>query len=220
MSALEQVVGFPLSVFKKAEDEVDEVIEQSLIVGLPDAAIQYGWQLIAGGHLSGIKLCKLLYELTEMWPRFQTSDDIKDAVFKGMGVPTETYRKYEGVWRSIFANENIDKRVREMMRNKPMRGLIGIAAAARNGEFTEQDWNDLATSHDVGSMLEVRDRARGIERHNSNRRIVTWERDGRLTVRRGSEGPEEWGLWPKDAASDLVKETILWAREHLGVAER
>ena len=219
MSGLEQVVGFPLSVFKKAEDEVDEVIEQSLIVGLPDAAIQYGWQLIAGGHLSGIKLCKLLYELTEMWPRFQTSDDIRDAVFKGMGVPPETYRKYEGVWRSIFANENIDKRVREMMRNKPMRGLIGIAAAARNGEFNEEHWGALASAHDVGSMLAVRDQARHIERDNAGRLTITLQRDGRLVAHQNGE-QEEVGYLAVGAGSELVQAAVRRIIDAAGIVER
>ena len=191
MSALEQVVGFPIKVFVDAENEVDEVIEKSLLVGLPDTAIEYGLNLIAGGHLSGLKLCKLLYELTEMWPRFNTDDDVKDAVFKGMGVPTETYRKYENIWRSIFANDKIPKQYRDAMRNKPMGGLIAISVAAREGEFNDEDWKDLAEVHDKAGMLAVRDRRRGIGVSENRRLSITWERDGRLVARRSDEGPEE-----------------------------
>src|SRR3990167_5511402 len=157
MSALEQVVGFPLKVYEAEENEVDEVIERSLLVGAPDAAIEYGWRLVAGGHLSGLKLCKLLYELTELWDKFQTDDNIKDAIFKGMGVPPETYRKYEGLWRGIFANEKIPGVYRNALRNKPLGGLIAITAAARDGEFKDDDdWKELASAHDKATMLMVR----------------------------------------------------------------
>lgn len=219
MSALEQVVGFPLRVFKEAENEVDEVIEKSLLVGLPDAALQYGWELIAGGHLSGLKLCKLLYELTEMWPRFNTDDDIRDAVFKGMGVPPETYRKYEGVWRSIFANENIDKRVRDALRNKPMRGLIGIAAAARSGEFSEENWNELVAAHDVASILAVRDKVRHIDRDQSDRLTIVLERDGRLVARQQGD-VEEVGFLAVGAGVGLVQAAVRRIIEAAGIVER
>lgn len=219
MSALEQVVGFPTRVFKEADNEVDEVIERSLLVGLPDAAIDYGWQLVAGGHLSGLKLCKLLYELTEMWPRFNTDDDIRDAIFKGMGVPPETYRKYEGLWRAIFANENIDKRYREAMRNKPIRGLIAITAAARDDEFNEDHWGKLVAAHDISSMLAVRDEARHIERDNSERLTITLERDGRLVAHRDGE-QEGVGYLAVGAGVELVQVAVRRIISAAGIVER
>ena len=219
MSALEQVVGFPLKVFKEADNEVDEVIERSLLIGLPDAALEYGWQLVAGGHLSGLKLCKLLYELTEMWPRFQTDDDLRDAVFKGMGVPPETYRKYEGLWRGVFANENIDKRYREAMRNKPIRGLIAITAAAKDGEFNEEHWGKLVLAHDVSGMIAVREEARGIERTNDGRLTILLERDGRLGARKGGE-QEEIGYLAVGAGSELVQAAVRRIIDAAGIIER
>ena len=220
MSALEQVVGFPMQVFSDAENEVDEVIEKSLLVGLPDTAIEYGLNLIAGGHLSGLKLCKLLYELTEMWPRFNTDDDVKDAVFKGMGVPTETYRKYENIWRSIFANDKIPKQYRDAMRNKPMGGLIAISVAAREGEFNDEDWKELAETHDKAGMLAVRDRSRGVDVSENRRLGIVWERSGSLVARRGEEGPEEVGFLPHRTGVALVDDAVRRIVDAAGILER
>ena len=220
MSALEQVVGFPLQIFEEAESEVDEVIERSLLIGLPDAAIEYGLRLIASGHLGGLKLCKLLYELTEMWDKFHTDDDIKDAVFKGMGVPPETYRKYESLWRGIFANEKIPVEYRNAMKNKPISGLIAITAAARDGEFNEEHWERLVTAHDKSSMLSIRDDVRGVNVSENRRLQLTWERDGRLVARRGEEGPEEVGFLPHRTGISLVDDAVRRIVDAVGITER
>jgi len=220
MSALDQVIGFPLQIFEREENEVDEIVERSLVEGTPDAAIEYGWNLVAGGHLSGLKLCKLLYELTELWDKFSTDDDIQDAVFKGMGVPGETYRKYEGIWRHIFANENIPTHIRQAMRNKPLGGLIAISVAARDGEFNEDNWNKLASAHDKAAMLDIRDEVRGVDPSETRRRYISWNRDGRLVARRGDEGPEEVGYFPKRTGIDFVDETVQWMAEQIGAQER
>ena len=220
MSALDQVVGFPIKIFEEAESEVDEVIERSLLIGQPDAALEYGLRLIASGHLGGLKLCKLLYELTELWDKFNTDDDIKDAVFKGMGVPTETYRKYEGIWRNIFANENIPQEYRMMMRNKPMGGLIAISVASREGEFSEENWKSLATAHDKSAMLAVRDEVRGVGASGGRRLQISWERDGRLIARRGEEGPEEVGFLPHGTGIDLVNDAVQRIVSASGITER
>ena len=220
MSALEQVVGFPLKVYEAEENEVDEVIERSLLVGAPDAAIEYGWRLVAGGHLSGLKLCKLLYELTELWDKFQTDDDVQDAIFKGMGVPGETYRKYDGIWRNVFANEKIPLVYRQAMRNKPLGGLIAISVAARDGEFDEDDWKKLATAHDKAALLAIRDEVRRVDPSETRRRYISWNRDGRLVARRGDEGPEEVGYLPVGTGIDFVDETVQWIIEKIGATQR
>lgn len=222
MSALEQVVGFPIKIFVDAENEVDDIVERALLTGMPDTAIEYGLQLMAGGHLTGLKLCKLLYELEERWPQFSnnTDDDVQDAVFKGMGVPTETFRKYSGIWRNIFANENIKKEYRTAMRNKPMGGLIDISVASRGKEFNDEDWKELVAAHDKASMRAVRDRRRGIGVSETRRLVIIWERDGRLSARRGNEGPEEVGFLPRRTGVSVVDDAVRRIVDAAGIVER
>jgi hypothetical protein len=188
MSSLVQAVGFTPEQHAKSEGEVDDVIERALLTGIPDLAIDYGWRLVAGGHLTGLRLCKLLYELTENWKSFNTDDDIKDAVFKGMGVPPETYRKYDGLWRNVFANPDVSSEYKRALRNKPIGGLIDVSVAIRDGEFNDELMQDLASAHDKATMLKIRDEARGIER--PDRMIVYWERSGQLRVWEGEETGE------------------------------
>lgn len=201
MSSLDQAVGFAPAIYKQSEDEVDRAIEKSLLMGSPEQAIHLGWGIIGQGHIRGLQLCKLLYELTEVWDSFNTDDDIKDAVFKGMGVPPETYRKYDGLWRNIFANPDVREDYKTRLRNKPLGGLMEVSVAVRDGEFDDDQMQRLIMAHDKRAMLAIRDEARGIER--SDRPTVFWERSGQLTVFHNEEA-DSCGFLPHDG-SELTR---------------
>ena len=180
---------------KQIDDEVDDAIERSLLDGSPDIALNLGRSLVATGHSRGIQLARLFYELDRVWKSFDTDDEIVDAIPKAMGVPLDTYEKYRDMYKFVLAPH-------PELSDKPIGGLIAITVAAREEEFSDKDWEDLAKAHDKSSMLDIRTRVRGTKTKGNSRLVGTWGRDGHIYARIGRGEPEHVAHLPRDVDPD------------------
>jgi len=194
----DQIQRIKTAVLVNVYNEVDEIIERSLVAGNPDIALKFGEDLIATGHLRGIQLMKLFYELDLVWDKFETDDTIEDAVFKMTGASSRKFEEYKNIYKFILKD-------RPELVDKPIKGLVGILVAAREGEFDEEDWEDLAKAPDIDAMFDVRRRVRGIQTSGSNRLILTWDRDGLVHCRRGDGEKKHCGyLTRADDDADIT----------------
>ena len=209
----DQAQRIEMSVLAKVYDEVDEQIERSLLAGSPEIALSYGESLLITGHLRGVQLMKLFYELDLVWDKFETDDTIEDAVFKMTGASPRKFDDYKSVYKYILKDHP------ELI-GKPIGGLLGIIVAAREGEFSEEDWEDLARAHDKASMIVIRRRARGIQTLGHQRLVITWERDGQVYVRRGSGGIKHIGWLTRDIEDDDIVAAVLRIIESADVIKR
>ena len=76
---------------------------------------------------------------------------------------------------------------------KPIGGLLEIIAAARDGDFSDEDWADLALAHDKAAMIAIRQNARGLFGQGYTRVTISWDRDGFVWAYKEDEEPEALG---------------------------
>jgi len=193
----------PISKSLLAEiwDEVDKEVERSLLMGSPEIALNFGTGLVITGHLRGVQLAKLLYELDLIWAKFKTDDEIQDAVFKTMGISYRKFEDYRDMYRYILKDH-------PELAGKPIGGLLGIIVAAREGEFNEDDWKELALAYDRKTMLDVRRRVRGIQTQGHSRLVVWHDRDGQVYCRRGDGTQKHCGWLTREVSDDDVADAV------------
>ena len=190
--------------------DIDRAIEISLLSGRPDAAMGLGRDILRQGRLSGVKLARLLYEIDEIWDKFTTDDRVEDAIERDIGVPKDTFLKYSRMYRFVL-------RPRPALSGKPIEGLIKLTAAAREGQFTDDDWKEIVLAPNVRAMLVVRDRARGIQTSGHKRLSLWCTPSGQLELKRGQSGQiKNWGFVPPKSNDPDVQEAIA-RMEKIGV---
>jgi len=189
------------SVLAMVYEEVDEYIERSLVAGSPDIALGLAENLIVTGHLRGVQLMKLFHDLYEVWSAFKTDDTIEDYVFAKLGVSERKFREYRQIYQYII-------KPHPEMAGKNMMGLQGILVAARDGMFDEKDWEELIKAPDASTMFEIRRRVYNGETTNSNRLVITWERDGQIYCRRGDGPIKHVGWLTRDESDDDIASAV------------
>jgi len=212
MGKYEQTMVIKESEWDLLNKDIMDIIEKSLLSGNPDPALRYGAEIVRQGRLKGVKLAKLLYELDEIWTSFDTGDVIEDAIERDMGIPKDTFLKYSRMYRHVLVG-------RPELAGKPIAGLIKLTAGARDGDFSDADWNEITMAHNQGAMIEVRDRARDIHTSGHNRLNRWLTRDGQLMCTRGPDGEiKQFGLLYSNSQDEDVRaacETTL----HSGIRE-
>ena len=167
--------------WEEVVSDTDKVIELALLSGTPEIAFEFGRGIIREGHMKGIKLAKLFHELREIWFKLETGDRVEDAVEREVGVPKDTFIKYANAFKYVIL-------VRPSLAGKPIEGLIKLIAASREGQLDENDWKELEKAHNIGAMLAVRDRVRGV-RTSGHSRLYRWrDPEGQLYCKRGPRG--------------------------------
>ena len=212
--ALDQAVDIGRGLLDQANDEVDKTIEKALLQGSPDSAIDYGYNLVKTGQMRGVQLARLLHSLDEVWTTFDTDDTIEDAVLKGMGISERKLREYIDLYKYVLRDH-------PALSGKPMGGLLAIVVAAREEQFSDEDWKDLEKAHDKLAMLTIRTRARGLRTKGHARLSGQIDRDGHIWAYAGGGEPEHAGvlvIGAKDGspAARLVQRII----EAAGLARR
>ena len=208
----DQIMSVPDEFVLKMNDEIDDVMKQATALGNPEPALDFAASLAATGYLRGIQLARLLYELDEAWSEFNTDDTVEDAVFKHMGTSPVTFSQYTRMYRYVLKN-------RPRLIGKPIRGLIGLIAAARDDEFNDDDWEEIYSAMDVAGMLRVRDRVRGIQTSGHSRIVVEHSRDGYVTARQGDE-TEELGFLKRKPLTEFGRRAIDRIQRGSGMVQR
>jgi len=212
--ALDQAVDIGRGLLTQANDEVDRAVEKSLLEGSPDSAIDFGYSLVRTGQMRGVQLARLLHSLDEVWTTFDTDDTLADSVLKGMGISERKLREYVDLYRYVLRDH-------PALSGKPIGGLLSIVVAAREGEFSDEDWKDLEKAHDKSAMLDIRTRARGLRTKGHARLSGQIDRDGHIWAYASGGEPEHAGVLnvgAKDGtpAARLVQRII----EAAGLARR
>ena len=183
------------SLLKIINDEVDGMLEASLLEGTPQIAIDFGYNLVETGHIRGVQLARLLYLLDDAWDSFETDERFVDAVFGGMGIPLRKGEDYVNVYKYVLIPH-------PELSGHPMAGLIDIVPSARDQDFTEEDWEELAMAHDKQSMIAIRQRVRGLMTSGTSRVGIDWDPDGYVRAYKEGEEPETLGNLKRKADTD------------------
>lgn len=180
MSAHRDTQALVMSGFEwdNIKREVDEAIELSLLKGMPEPALALGYRIRRGGLVRGVKLARLLYELSEVWDQFETGDDCPTAVEKAGIAPRDTFLKYVAVYEHILLTH-------PELAGLPIEGLIKITAAARDGDLQPADWAELEAAPNIAAIIDVRNRVRGIQTSGHSRLSGWVDSEGYLWCRQG-----------------------------------
>lgn len=184
MSALEQTMKLTTAETLLLK-EVEDVLEQARIEANPFKALAWGYALRRRGHISGLALAKLLWGLQEEWSAYATDMDFYDAVINDMGIPTGTTRKYTNLWRDIFENPKVEEQVKKALLGQPIEALLLLPAGAREEQFTPEDWEEIANAHDKAAVRDVVQRRRPGHTSSGAAVVITMDREGYLSARRG-----------------------------------
>lgn len=206
----DQAQHIELSVLAQMYDEVDKEIERSLIAGTPDLALRFGESLLVTGHLRGVQLMKLFYELDQVWDKFETDDTIEDAVFKLTGASSRKFEEYKEIYEHIIRDH-------PKMAGKPIGGLLDIRVAAREGDFDEDHWRRLEKAPDRSTMQSIRRDVRGIQTSGYGRLVITLARDGQLHCRRGDSAKKHIGYLTRDDSEPDVAAAVARIIDSAGV---
>lgn len=170
----------------QVEQEIDEVIERAIMAGDPLIATDYGNNLSRTIVLRGIALAKLLYGMRSNWHYFRLAgieEDFLDFVEAHMvGVAARTADKYASMYESVFANNHISPTLKDQLAEKPIKTLILLTAAVREGSLGEDQLEDVILKDHPGVRQMVRE-ARGRERVSRNYTI------GRISKRNEGKYP-------------------------------
>lgn len=189
---------------------VDDVMERSIIQGDIQPVLALGRNLRHSLQMSGLGLAKLLYSLHEHWDQFKAAgidDEFVDVVYGEMGVATGTTAKYIAMWGSVFENKAIPQEVKNKLYTKPIRGLLLLTAAARDGEI---DWDKVTEAGTVAEIRQVVRNQRGeVTSSNSALTLELDIRTGSLFARRGVEKAIIGLLLMENrSTSDLIQDGI------------
>jgi hypothetical protein len=189
---------------------VDNVVEGATIMGNPDVAFRMAVDLRKTMQMRGIALAKLLSKVRDNWPLFQAGGyegDFEDAVFVATGIAASTTRKYADTWKALFENASIPEESKMQLMGKPIKSLILLTAAAREGEI--KDWKEIVNAPDHSSVREVVRRVRGEQTSSASSLMLVLDRTGSLHVRKG-DATDIIGFINLDRAkeSELAKTAI------------
>lgn len=170
-------------------NEVDEVIERSIIQADPTYAFNFGRTLWKDGHLKGLALAKFLSKMEQQWSLFQMGDvqeRFEDAVSAEIGISPQTARKYSSMWENIFENEDIPLEYRQMLFGKPIKSLLLLTALARDGESV--DWRQVSEASTANEIRDIIRDERGEQTSSKSALRIVLTRYGHLKVQRGMDG--------------------------------
>ena len=156
---------------KKIFEMVDEVMDTVVCQGEVELAMAMARSLRRNVQASGLALAKLLYCLNQKWELVGGDDDMYEVLYSDAGISRSTIQKYITMWGAIFENPGVSAGVKEELKGKPIKSLLLLTAAAREGEIDEETWEKVA---DTTTSSEVRGIVRDIrgERTSSREAIV------------------------------------------------
>ena len=184
-SPLDQAVS--LGEHRSILDAVDDVIEEAVDRGDHRIMMRmlYGFQGL--GQAVGLAKAKALYEGQRHWPLFPIDKTYTfvDACLAEAGVSHETVRKYVPIWEHVVMNPMLSDEQREVILTKPISALDLLVAAAREGEITDDDWNEIILAPDKATIRELVRQIRGHVGPSQTAVVITYQKDGTVRARRG-----------------------------------
>ena len=157
------LVQMALSVNSSDLAEVDTILNRAITAGDPLIATEYGNQLSKSIALRGIALAKLFFGMRDSWALFRVAgidEDFPDFVDAHMHVKGKTAVKYADMYEAVFESETVPPIVKEQLQTKPIKTLLLLTAAVREGSLNEDQLTDVIVL-DHNGVRDVVKQARG-----------------------------------------------------------
>ena len=135
-----------LSIHSRELREVDTVLSRAITAGDPLIATEYGNQLSKLIKLKGIALAKLLFGMKSNWALFRVAgieEEFGDFINAHMNITSRVGNKYADMYEAVFVNADIKAELKDQLANKPMKELLLLTAAVREGAITTESLEDV-----------------------------------------------------------------------------
>ena len=172
---------------KDAFEMVDAIVQAAMDRG-DHRIIMHNLSILQGvAHVAGLAKAKLLYEARRRWEHFPVDEGyaFEDACFVEAGVSKETIRKYIPIWEWVVMNPALDEAQREVILTKPIGALDLLVAAAREGELTDEDWDEIILAPDKATIRELVRKIRGSVGPSDSAVVIVVNGEGFIRARRG-----------------------------------
>jgi hypothetical protein len=156
-------VQMALPLMSRELAEVDAIVTRAVAAGDPLIASEYGNQLSKEMTLKGVALAKLFFGMRDNWPLFRAAgieDDFKDFVDAHMHVTGRTADRYADMYEAVFEKSRIAPQVKSKLLHKPIKTLLLLTAAVREGSLTSEQLGNVIVLNHSGVRDMVRE-ARG-----------------------------------------------------------
>lgn len=183
---MQPLVQMGLPVQSRELAEVETILARSITAGDPLIASEYGNQLSNSMALKGVALAKLFFGMRDNWALFRAAgieEEFADFVDAHMFVRGRTANKYADMYEAVLTNEALPVGLRTQLQFKPIKTLLLLTAAVREGSLNEDELWDVALLDHQGVREMVR-KARG-EATNSHTAVTA-----RLVMREHSTYPK------------------------------
>lgn len=133
-------------------DQIEVIIQRSLENKDPYIALNACKRIVSFIRFGGIALARILYDLKQVWEKFQIGDNFFDVASAELGLHRATVVRYVDVWE-MHNKEIIPEPYREQIAEKNIGEQIPIATAIKQGyELKEEDWKTIASLPDRHSI--------------------------------------------------------------------
>lgn len=152
-----------LSVHSRELREVDTILGRAITAGDPLIATEYGNQLGKTIKLKGIALAKLFYGMRSNWALFRAAgieEEFGDFVNAHMDTTSKVAEKYADMYEAVFENAPIPIELKDQLASKPMKQLLLLTAAVREGSIGEDELEEVVLKSYEG-VREIIRAARG-----------------------------------------------------------
>lgn len=182
-----------LEKMKETMEKVRTEVEHAFKEKDPELAFAVADGLVYAQKVSGISLAMFFSEVEDRWDWLDGEyDDFEDYVYNRLNYSTQTVRKYIALWREIFLNPTVSEGQKEILYGFPMRRLLLIVPAAKEGSLERDHWKQIVAASTDNEIREIILEVRGEQKSASNAlRIYLGSKGktrGQLSVRRGSSG--------------------------------
>lgn len=159
-------------------------------------------------------LAKLLYKIRTVWELFNIGEPYEDVVFERMGIAKATTDKYVKMWEAIFENDAITEETKGKLMGRPIRDLLMLTAAAREGSLDNDALSKAADAPDRATIRDLIKGARGDATSSGTALIakLVWREDashpkGTILVRVNDETFEA-GWLDVDSKEDAIMRLV------------
>jgi hypothetical protein len=152
-----------LSIHSRELAEVDTILGRAITAGDPLIATEYGNQLGKAIKLKGIALAKLFYGMRSNWALFRAAgieEEFGDFVNAHMDMSSRVAEKYADMYEAVFENAPLPVELKHQLATKPMKQLLLLTAAVREGSIGEEELEEVVLKSYDG-VREIVRKARG-----------------------------------------------------------
>jgi hypothetical protein len=209
--------------------EVDTILNRAIAAGDPLIATNYGNELHRTAFLKGVSLAKLLYGLRDNWGLFLAAgigEDFEDFVSAHMlNIDSSTADRYANMYESVFVKADISDDLRNRLKLKPIRSLLLLTAAVREGSIGEEQLQSAVLKNEAGIRKMVKE-ARGYQTKSRNaitalivtRDNSTWGPPGTIVVFQNGDN-ENLGILNLNPKKEFTKQYLERIKNTLAIGE-